>query len=53
MITGQKPASIYCIVVLYCIPLAAFASKNKAILESELIKPLMFYYENCTVMRLR
>ena len=39
MITGQKPASIYCAVVLYCIPLAAFAFKNKGILESELIKP--------------
>lgn len=36
MITGQKPASIYCTVVLYCIPLAAFAFWNKAILESEL-----------------
>lgn len=53
MITGQKPASIYCTVVLYCIPLAAFAFKNKATLEYELIKPFLFYYEKCTVMRLR
>ena len=41
-------------ILRYCIPLAAFAFQNEVSLDSELIKPFMFYYEKCcTAMRLR